>query len=105
MIKISILYPHKPGSHFDVDYYLNIHMPLVIELLGPALKSATAEIGVSGGVPDQAPPYAAIACFTAESTQIFTEALAPHSEKLLADIPNYTDIEPVVQKSEIRLSH
>ena len=31
MVKISILYPNT--GKFDMDYYLNIHMPRSIELL------------------------------------------------------------------------
>ena len=34
MIKVSILYPSKPGSRFDVDYYLTVHMPMAARLLG-----------------------------------------------------------------------
>jgi len=28
MVKVSIFYPSRHDSHFDVDYYLNTHMPL-----------------------------------------------------------------------------
>ena len=28
MVKVSVLYPNKPGSRFDVEYYLNTHMPM-----------------------------------------------------------------------------
>lgn len=34
MVKISILYPNTPGSRFDVEYYVNKHMPRAIELQG-----------------------------------------------------------------------
>jgi uncharacterized protein (TIGR02118 family) len=104
MIKVSILYPNKPGSRFDADYYVNTHMPLAIRLLEPALKGVTVEIGVGGGAPDQAPPFAAIVGFTCESIQVFSEVSRPHMAELQADIPNYTDIEPVFQISEIRIS-
>ena len=45
MIKISILYPNKLGSWFDMDYYLNIHMPMSIAKLGSAkgFKSVSVE--------------------------------------------------------------
>ena len=49
MIKVTILYPNKPGTRFDADYYLGVHMPMAIRLLGPAIKSVTAEIGIVGG--------------------------------------------------------
>jgi len=38
MVKVSIFYPSKPGARFDVDYYLNTHMPLTLGLLGRPSK-------------------------------------------------------------------
>ncbi len=40
MIKISILYPNKKGSRFDMDYYLNTHMPMSIGRLSEAPKDS-----------------------------------------------------------------
>ena len=101
MIKVSVLYPNKAGSHFDTNYYLKVHMPMAACLLGPALKSVSAEIGVSGETPDSSPPYAAIAQFTCESIEAFTKAFMPVADQLQGDIPKYTDIEPVIQISQI----
>jgi len=104
MIKVSVFYPNKPDGHFDVDYYINVHMPMAIELMGPALKGVTAEIGLAGGMPGQPAPFAAIAAFTCDSIEAFNQAFAPHRDELMSDIPNYTNIEPVLQVSDIRLS-
>ncbi|MGA3048153.1 MAG: EthD family reductase [Terracidiphilus sp.] len=103
MIRVTFLYPNKPGSRFNADYYADVHMPLSIKLLQPALKGVSAEIGISSAMPGQPPPYAAIATFDFESVQAFTEAVMPHYKQLQGDIPNYTDIEPMVQISEIRI--
>lgn len=105
MVKVSILYPNKPGSRFDADYYVNTHMPLAERLLGPAVKALSVEIGVSGGAPDQPAPFAAICGITCESVEAFAGAFMPHMAELQGDIPNYTDIEPVIQISEIALPH
>jgi uncharacterized protein (TIGR02118 family) len=99
MIKVSILYPTKPGCRFDVDYYVQIHMPMAVRLLGSAVHAASVEIGVGGATPGQPPPFAG---FTCESAQAFTAALLPVADQLQGDIPKYTDIEPVIQFSEIR---
>jgi uncharacterized protein (TIGR02118 family) len=104
MIRVTFLYPNKPGSRFNADYYIDVHMPLAMRLLTPALKGVSAEVGISSAMPDQPPPNAAIATFDFESAQAFTEAVMPHYLDLQGDIPNYTDIEPVVQISEIRIS-
>lgn len=103
MVKVSIFYPSRPDCHFDVDYYLNTHMPLAIGLLGNAVKAVSVEIGVLGGTPDQLPPFTAICGFTCESAQAFTDAFLPNAEILQSDIPRYTNIAPVIQVSEIRL--
>lgn len=101
MIKVSILYPIKPGSHFDVDYYLAVHMPMALRLLGAAVKAVSVEIGVSGAIPGQSAPFAAIVGFTCESLEAFTAAFTPVASQLQGDIPKYTDIDPVIQVSEI----
>jgi uncharacterized protein (TIGR02118 family) len=104
MVRVSIFYPSKSGSRFDVDYYLNTHMPLAIGMLGSAVKAVSVEIGVIGGMPDQLPPFTAICAFTCDSVESFTSAFLPNADVLQGDIPNYTDIAPVIQVSEIRLS-
>ena len=103
MVKVSILYPSKPDARFDVDYYLDTHMPLALGLLGSAVKAVSVEIGLLGGTPGQAPPFAAICAFTCETVQAFTDAFLPNADILQSDIPKYTDIAPVIQVSEIRL--
>lgn len=104
MVRVSIFYPSRPGSHFDVDYYLNTHMPLVLGLLGAAVKAVSVEIGVYGGMAEQAPPFTAICAFTCETVEAFTAAFLPNADVLQGDIPNYTDIAPVIQVSEIRMA-
>ena len=101
MVKVSVLYPNKPGSLFDADYYLKVHMPMSARLLGPALKAVTAEIGIGGEVPGSPAPFAAIACFTCDSVGAFMQAFMPVVEQLQNDIPKYTDIEPIIQISNL----
>jgi uncharacterized protein (TIGR02118 family) len=101
MIKMSVTYPNKPGGRFDADYYLKVHMPLAAKLLGHALKEATAEIGVAGEAPGAPPAYAAIAGFTCESIDTFLQAFVPVADQLQGDIPNYTNIQPVIQFSNL----
>jgi uncharacterized protein (TIGR02118 family) len=104
MIKVSIFYPNKPNGRFDVDYYVNVHMPMSIDKLGPAIKSVSVEIGRSGPLPEQAPPYVALCHFVCDSPQAFYDAFLPHADLLQGDMRVYTDIEPVIQISEIKIS-
>jgi hypothetical protein len=42
--------------------------------------------------------------FVCETVQDFYDAFLPHASLLQGDIAVYTDIEPVIQMSEIKLS-
>ena len=104
MIKVSILYPNQPGGKFDLDYYLNQHMPMTIDKLGDALKGVAVEYGLNGGLPNSPPLYVAMCQVLFDSVEAFQTAFAPHAEALQGDIANYTDIEPAIQMSEVKLS-
>lgn len=104
MIKLNIFYPRKEGGRFDLDYYLTQHMPMAIEKLGPSLKGVSVEYGVSGVQPGTEPAYIAMCNYTFDSSEAFLAAFLPHAELLQGDMSNYTDIEPVMQFSEIKIS-
>lgn len=101
MIKVSILYPRKPGSHFDADYYTKVHMPMAVRLLASGIVATSVEIGICGATPEQLPAFWAICGFTADSPEAFSAAFLPHAAELQGDIPNYTDVEPVIQISQL----
>lgn len=105
MVKISVLYPAAAGSRFDEEYYFNQHMPMVSRLLAPQLRGVSVEAGISGAMPDQPAPYVMVCHLTFESCDAFYEAFGPHAAAIQADIPKYTDIAPVFQIGEIKLSH
>lgn len=103
MIKLSIFYPDIAGSKFDKDYYLNTHMPLSLKLQGEAVKGVTVEFGISG-LPGTKPTYIAMCHFVYESFESFGAAFMPHAEVLQDDIKNYTDIETIIQFSEVMIN-
>lgn len=104
MIRISILYPSVPGGRFDHAYYETVHIPMVLELLGPAIGGVSVERGVAAGPPWPDPPFVAAAHFLCESPQAYMAALAPHAARLQADLANYSDIAPVLQVGEVTVS-
>jgi uncharacterized protein (TIGR02118 family) len=104
MTKVSVLYPNKPNARFNTEYYLNVHIPMAITRMGAAIKGVSVDIGTGGAQPGEAPPFAAMCHFICDSPQAFNDAFVPNAEALMGDIPNYTDIEPVIQISEIKLS-
>ena len=103
VIKVSVLYPNTAGCKFDMEYYLTRHMPMVQQKLGPACKRMAGEQGIAGGAPGAPATYVAMGHLYFDSTDAFQAAFAPHAQSILADIPNYTDTQPTIQVSEVRL--
>ena len=101
MTKVSVLYANGEGKTFDMDYYVNKHMPLVAELLGDALKDSTIEKGLGGAAPGSLAPFAGMGNMYFDSVKEFGKAFGPNAEKIMSDLPNFTNIEPVVQISEV----
>jgi uncharacterized protein (TIGR02118 family) len=98
MVRVSVLYPRTSGKKFDIEYYKNHHMQLVKKRLAPL----TVEIDL--GIPNsrgQNSPYIAIGYMTFESVDELITKYGAAAKELRSDIPNYTDIEPVMQISEV----
>jgi uncharacterized protein (TIGR02118 family) len=104
MIKVSIFYPHAPGAKFDFDYYLATHMPMSLRLLGAAIRGVSVERGREGTEPGSTPAFVALCHFVCESRAAFEAAFLPNAAVLQGDMPNYTDIVPIIQISEIELA-
>lgn len=94
---ITVMYPSQGGSRFDENYYMQSHIPLVRQRwqsLG--LNDVKILRGVPG--PDgAAPTYTLLALLTFGSMDQFKDAAARHGEEIFADIPNFTDVKPVLQ--------
>jgi uncharacterized protein (TIGR02118 family) len=99
MVKISVLYPHQ--DTFNMDYYLNNHIPMLRQKLGAACKGVAVEQGLSGGPPGSRPTYVAMGHLLFESVESFRAAFVPHGPTIQADIRNFSAVRPVVQISEI----
>ncbi len=87
MISVLIMYPKTADSTFDMDYYTSTHMPLFAEVLGDACKGW----GASTAKSDE---WAAIGWAMVESQEAFNAAMAEGGAKVIADVPNYTNVAP-----------
>ena len=100
-ITITVLYPNTQGSRFDVDYFVNTHIPLVEEHWGgKGLTSVKLLKGVATADPATPPPYQVITVLGFESLQAFQAAARDSGAAVLGDVPNYTDVSPIVQINE-----
>lgn len=101
MIKVSVMYPDAPGARFNHDYYRDKHMPLVKARMGAHCRSYTVDKGLAGGAPGQPATYVAMCHLYCDSVESFQAGFGPHAQEIMADIPNYTNLAPVVQISEV----
>jgi uncharacterized protein (TIGR02118 family) len=93
MIRVSVLYPAGDDIQFDHDYYRDSHVPLVSEVWKPV--KAEIDKGVNG-------PYVAGVHFFFESLEQMQAAMGlPGTADVMADVANYTSIQPVMQISEV----
>lgn len=101
MIRVSVFYPNEPGARFDHQYYSTTHVQLINEKLRPGLVRVEIDRGVGGESEGAPAPYTAVGHLIFESVEAFGSAMAAHGDALAADMPNYTDLKPSVQISEI----
>jgi len=101
MIKVSVMYPNTPGARFDHEYYRDKHMPLVKARLGDACRFYTVDKGLAGGAPGAPATYVGMCHIYADSVEAFQKGFGPHTQEIMGDIPNYTDLSPVIQISEV----
>ena len=92
MIRLSVLYPKTEGASFDHDYYRDKHVPLACKTFG--LASAEIDKGLDG-------PYVAAVHFKFDSMEAVGAAMGSAGiGDVMADVANYTTIQPVMQTSE-----
>jgi uncharacterized protein (TIGR02118 family) len=102
MVRMSVMYPRGEGKKFDLDYYAKKHMPLVqARWGGMGLVRYEIDKGLAGGAPGSPAPFVCIAQIYFDNTGNLQKAVAAHGKELFADVPNFTDITPQVQISEI----
>lgn len=100
-VKVSVSYPNGEGKTFDIDYYVNKHIPMVAKLLGEPLKSVEVEKGIGSAAPGSTAPSAGVGIMYFDSVEDFGKAFGPNADTIMGDLPNFTNIEPVIQISEV----
>ena len=101
MIEVTVAYPAGQGHTFNMDYYLKTHIPLFQKRMGAAMKTIRVSRGIDGSASRSPTAFVAMVHATFDSAEAFATAFAPHSAELQGDAPNYTNIHPVVQISEV----
>jgi uncharacterized protein (TIGR02118 family) len=101
MFKVSVMYPNEEGAKFNIDYYRTTHMELVKKHLKPfGLIRTDVDKGISGGG-DQPAPHICIGNLYFDSQDGYDRGIAEVGPILREDIPNFTNVTPIRQISEI----
>ena len=94
MIRITLIYRDSEGAHFDLDYYVNQHVEMSKRLLSDCgLFSIEVQRRVrtlDGGELD----VLCISHVDFKTEDGLSKALKIHGADLMADFPNYTNIDP-----------
>lgn len=102
MFKVTVLYPKTVEDDFNLAYYLDVHTPLVKDLLGPfGLVKVDIEVGISGPAPGSEPAFSVICGIYFPDLASLQQGLEAEGASLIADIPNFTSVAPEMQFSRV----
>jgi uncharacterized protein (TIGR02118 family) len=102
MIRVAVLYPNKPGATFDYEYYAEKHMKLVADRLRPTGLIRIEIDKCANNTPlGGTQPYITVGYLIFKSADNLKKAAGPMGGELHDDIPNFTNVQPIVQISEI----
>jgi uncharacterized protein (TIGR02118 family) len=92
MLSVVVLYPNQPSSRFDMEYYADRHLPLVRQRLAPmGMRSLSYTV-----IADTSSPFRLLAELRFEDKDSANRALAAHGPETQDDIPNFTDVTPII---------
>jgi uncharacterized protein (TIGR02118 family) len=105
MFRVVIMYPKTNDSHFDMNYYLSHHIPLVREIFNKtSLGKIEIDQGIANAFPDQPVPYASITLFHFEKIEDFQNGMMTRGNEIVGDMPNYTNVQPTIQIDQVVIS-
>jgi uncharacterized protein (TIGR02118 family) len=97
---VSIVYPNKTGVRFDFEYYMKKHIPMWERFLGDKAKIEVRRgVFTHNGLP--VPFICAVRIWIDGSVDDFMTRFKHDAHHIIEDIPNYTNIEPVIQFDQI----
>ncbi len=93
MIRVSMMYPVTEGATFDLEYYRTTHIGDIVKRT-PGVVRYEIDEAIDG-------PYFMIGQIF-ESAEALQPAMnAPTADEAWADVPNFTNLQPVMQVSRI----
>lgn len=101
---MTIVYPWKDGATFDFDYYEKHHAPLVAAAMGAKFGKMEIRKGIAA-VDGGTAPYVCVVNIwlhgSFSSKEDFTSLLGGREPEMIKDIPNFTNLMPIIQYDEV----
>jgi uncharacterized protein (TIGR02118 family) len=88
---LTSVFPSGEGAKFDLDYYTDHHIPLVLSLYGTSISKYEVFQG-QPGADGSPPPFLAMSNIWIADEKAFAEASRKHAKDFSPDIPNFTNI-------------
>ena len=101
MILVNIMHPNSTEAKFDMDYFRDSHVPMVVEILGSALKGAVIYLGLAGCARGESAAFIATGNLTFSTVEALQRGFGRESGEKMADLANFTNVSPQIQISEI----
>jgi uncharacterized protein (TIGR02118 family) len=97
---ITVLYPAKGNEAFDYQFYLQRHVPRIVDILGKSLQRLEVRRGQPA--PDGSPPtYAAVISIWIADWDAYGRAMAARAQELIDEVPKFAQAMPVIQTDEV----
>ena len=96
---LTVLFPNGEGAHFDFDYYIGHHIPLVLGIYGKSIRRY--EVLKPQAADGQKPAYIAISQIWIADEKAYAEASKGARDKFGPDIPNFTNVTPIAQTMDL----
>ncbi len=96
---LAVYYPWQADARFDYDYYRDKHLKMLAALYGKSVGKMQVRKGLHKG-DGSAPAFVTALTVEIRSMEAFDAAGKEHRPKLIADLPNFTNIIPVAQIEE-----
>ena len=104
MVRVTALYRNSQDSTFNFDYYVKTHLELTRERMKDFGIGRIEVVKGIEALDGQKAPHVCIAHVEFSNIEDLKRGFEAHAEELMADVPNYTNIEPDVQISEVVIS-
>ena len=96
MIRITLIYKNSKDAHFDFDYYVDHHVEMSRRLLSDCGLISIEVQKCVRRLDGEEPDVVCISHVDFENEEGLAKAMEVHGGDLMADFPNYTNIDPEI---------